>query len=86
VQTTVYRLERKAAVRCVKRISNANIFESAMSRADAQGRLVDDIIGLLGGEVTPVMARLIETGKLTLDHIREAEETLRKLSRKGRKQ
>ena len=82
VQTTVYRLERKGALRCVKRISNANIFEAAMSRGEAQGRLVDDIVGLFGGEAKPVMARLIESGKLTLEDIKDAERTLRNLSRK----
>ena len=84
VQTTVYRLERKGAVRCVKRISNANIFEAAISRDDAQGRLVDDILGLFGGQVKPVMARLIESGKLTLEDVKEAEQALRKLSRKSK--
>lgn len=84
VQTTVYRLERKGAVRCVKRISNANIFEAALSRDDAQGRLVDDILGLFGGQVKPVMARLIESGKLTLQDVKEAEQALRKLSRKSK--
>jgi len=82
VQTTVYRLERKGALRCVKRISNANIFEAAMSRREAQGRLVDDIVGLFGGEAKPVMARLIESGKLTLEDIKDAERTLRNLSRR----
>ena len=82
VQTTVYRLERKGALRCVKRISNANIFEAAMSRGEAQGRLVDDIVGLFGGEAKPVMARLIESGKLTLEDIKDAERTLRNLSRR----
>jgi len=82
VQTTVYRLERKGALRCVKRISNANIFEAAMSRGEAQGRLVDDIVGIFCGEAKPVMARLIESGKLTLEDIKDAERTLRNLSRK----
>ena len=82
VQTTVYRLERKGALCCVKRISNANIFEAAMSRREAQGRLVDDIVGLFGGEAKPVMARLIESGKLTLEDIKDAERTLRNLSRR----
>jgi BlaI family penicillinase repressor len=82
VQTTVYRLERKGALRCVKRISNANIFDAAISRDDAQGRLIDDVVGLFGGQGKPVMARLIESGKLTLEDIKEAEQTLRKLARK----
>ena len=82
VQTTVYRLQRKGALRCVKRISNANIFEASISRADAQGRLIDDIVRLFGGEAKPVMSRLIESGKLTLDDVKDAEDALRKLSRK----
>lgn len=83
VQTTVYRLERKGALRCVKRIANANIFEASISRDDARGRLIDDIVGLFGGGAKPVMARLIETGKLTMEDIKEAERTLKGLS--GRK-
>jgi predicted transcriptional regulator len=82
VQTTVYRLERKGAVRCVKRISNANIFEAAISRDEAQGRLIDDILHMFGGQAKPVMARLIESGKLTLEDVKDAEDTLRKLSRR----
>src|SRR5579863_9777909 len=72
VQTTVYRLERKKAVRISKRISNANIFEAAISRDQAQGRLIDELLCLFGGGTKPVMAHLIETGKLTLEDIQEA--------------
>ena len=82
VQTTVYRLERKRAVRISKRISNANIFEAAISRHQAQGTLIDELLGLFGGGPKPVMAHLIETGKLTLDDVKEAEITLRALSAK----
>src|ERR1700733_382203 len=82
VQTTVYRLEAKKALRCVKRISNANIFEAAISRGEAQGRLIDELLGLFGGRTKPVMAHLIESGKLTLDDVKEAEQALRKLARK----
>jgi len=85
VQTTVYRLESKNALRCVKRISNANIFEAAISRSQAQGRLIDELLGLLGGRTKPVMAHLIESGQLTLDDVKEAEQTLRKLARKDQK-
>src|SRR5579863_4820752 len=67
VQTTVYRLERKKAVRLAKRISNANIFEPAISRRAAQNRLIDELLSLFDGRAKPVMARLIESGKLTLD-------------------
>ena len=84
VQTTVYRLESKKALRCVKRISNANIFEAAMTREQAQGRLIDELLALFGGRTKPVMARLIESGKLTLDDVKEAEQALRKLTRKDK--
>ena len=82
IQTTVYRMEGKKALRCTKRIGNANIFEAAISRDDAQNRLIDDLLALFGGHTKPVMARLVETGKLTLDDIKEAELALRKLSKK----
>src|ERR1700721_2815575 len=78
VQTTVYRLERKKALRCVKRISNANIFEAAISRTDAQRKLINDLMGLLAGRGKLVMAHLVETGELTLDDVKEAETALRK--------
>jgi BlaI family transcriptional regulator, penicillinase repressor len=78
VQTTVYRLERKKALRCVKRISNANIFEAAISRNEAQGRLIDELLALLGGKGKLVMAHLVESGELTLDDVKEAEKVLRK--------
>ncbi|MBZ5617923.1 MAG: BlaI/MecI/CopY family transcriptional regulator [Acidobacteriia bacterium] len=84
VQTTVYRLEGKGALRCVKRISNANIFEASISRNEAQGRLIDELLGLFGGRTKPVMAHLIESGKLTLDDVKEAEQALRKLARKDK--
>jgi predicted transcriptional regulator len=81
IQTTTYRLEAKKAVRIVKRISNANIFEAVVSRAEAQGRLVDELLSLFGGGSKPVMAHLIQTGKLSLEDIKEAEKTLRKLAK-----
>jgi predicted transcriptional regulator len=84
VQTTVYRLEAKKALRCVKRISNANIFEAAVTRGQAQGRLIDELLSLFGGRTKPVMAHLIESGKLTLADIKEAEQTLRRLAKKER--
>src|SRR6516162_8288060 len=84
VQTTIYRMEGKKAVRCVKRIGNANIFEAEVSRDTAQNRLIDDLLNLFGGR--PVMARLVKSGQLTLDDIKEAEQALRSLSRKDKKQ
>ena len=85
IQTTVYRMEGKGALRCTKRISNANIFEAAISRNEAQNRLVDELMSLFGGRTKPVMARLVETGDLTLEDIKEAEKALRKLAKKDEK-
>lgn len=84
VQTTVYRLEGKKAVRRAKKISNAHIFEAVVSRNAAQRRLIDDLLGLFGGRTQPVMAHLIESGKLTLDDVEEAEKALRRIARKER--
>jgi predicted transcriptional regulator len=81
VQTTVYRLEAKNAVRRVKKISNAHIFEAALSRNAAQRRLVDDLLSLFGGRPQPVMAHLVESGKLTLEDVKEAEKALRNISK-----
>ena len=84
IQTVVYRLEKKGALRCVKRISNANIFEAVVSRDDAHMTLVDELLSVFGGRPKPVIARLVESGKLTLEDIKEAEDALKKLIRKGR--
>ena len=82
VQTTVYRLEGKKAVRRVRKVGNFHIFEAAVSRNAAQRKLIDDLLALFGGHTQPVMAHLIESGRLTLDDVREAEKTLRQLERK----
>ena len=82
VQTTVYRLEAKKALRRFKKISNAHIFEAVVSRNAAQSRLIDELLGLFGGRTQPVMSHLVESGKLTLDDVHEAEKALRKLARK----
>src|ERR1700731_5270317 len=79
IQTTVYRLEAKNAVRRVKKISNAHIFEAVVSRNAAQRRLIDELLGLFGGRTQPVMAHLIESGKLTLDDVQDAEKVVRSL-------
>ena len=84
VQTTVYRLEGKKAVRRVKKVGNFHIFEAAVSRNAAQRKLVDDLLALFGGRTQPVMAHLIESGQLTLEDVKEAERTLRKLEKKER--
>ena len=85
VQTMVYRLETKGALRRVKKISNANIFEAVVSRDEAGGRLVEDLLRLFGGRTRAVMSHLINSGRLTLEDIKEAEQALRALSRKDHK-
>jgi BlaI family penicillinase repressor len=85
VQTMVYRLETKKALRRAKKISNAHIFEAMISRNVAQRRLVDEFLSLFGGRAQPVMAHLIEAGKLTLEDVQEAEKVLRELAKKGKK-
>ena len=82
VQTMVYRLEIKKALRRVKKIGNAHIFEAAISRNAAQRRLVDELLSFFGGRTQPVMAHLIESGHLTLNDVQEAEKTLRRLAKK----
>jgi BlaI family penicillinase repressor len=81
IQTTVYRMENKKIVRRVKKVGNFHIFEAVLSRGAAQRRIVDDLLSYFGGESRPVMAHLIESGKLSLDDVREAERTLKKLAR-----
>jgi BlaI family transcriptional regulator, penicillinase repressor len=85
IQTTVYRMEAKNTVRRVRKVGNFHMFAAAVSRSAAQRRLVDDLLALFGGRSQPVMAHLIESGKLTLDDIREAEKALRELERKDKK-
>jgi BlaI family penicillinase repressor len=82
IQTMVYRLEDKKALRRVRKVGNFHIFEAAVSRDVAQRKLIDDLLALFGGRTQPVMAHLIESGKLTLADVKEAEKTLRELERK----
>lgn len=82
VQTTVYRMERKKVLRRIKKIGNAHIFEAIVSRHAAHRRLIDDLLNLFGGQTQPVMAHLIESRKLTLAEVKEAEKALRRLARK----
>ena len=85
VQTLVYRLEAKDAVRRTKKIGNALIFEALVTRSSTQRRLIDEVLGLSGGRAMPVMTPLIEAGKLTLDDVREAERLLQALKQKGKR-
>ena len=84
VQTTIYRLEAKGALRRFKKISNAHIFEAVISRDLVQKRLIDDLLGLFGGRIQPVMAHLIGSGKLTLEDVQQAEKLVREHVEKGR--
>ena len=81
IQTTVYRLESKGAVRRVRKISNAHIFEPLVARDVARHRLLDDILSLFGGRAQPMMAQLAQAGKLTLDDVRELEKTIKTIER-----
>lgn len=82
VQTMVYRLEGKKAIRRIKKIGNAHIFEAAVSRTAAHRRLIDELLSFFGGRSQPLMVHLIEAGRLTLDEVKEAEQTLRKLQKR----
>ena len=81
IQTTVYRLEAKKAVRRIKKVGNFHIFEAAVSRDSAQRKLVDELLAVFGGRTQPVMAHLIESGRLTLADVKEAEKIIRRLEK-----
>ena len=85
IQTTVYRLEGKKALRRVRKISNADIFEPMVARDVTRNRLLDEILSFFGGRAQPMMAQLAEAGKLTLDDVRELEKVIKKLDREQKK-
>src|SRR5262250_1305919 len=85
IQTTVYRLEGKKAVRRVRKISNAHIFEPTVSRDVTRHGLLDEILSWFGGRAQPMMAQLAEAGKLTLDDVRELEKTIQNLESQRKK-
>ncbi|MFT4111517.1 BlaI/MecI/CopY family transcriptional regulator [Silvibacterium sp.] len=85
IQTTVYRLETKGVLKRIRKVGNFHIFAAAISRESAQRTLIDDLLSLLGGRSQPVMAHLIESGKLSLDDVKDAERTLRDLAREKEK-
>src|ERR1700722_18408310 len=76
IQTIVYRLEEKGALRRVRKIGNAHIFEAAISRREVSGRFIDDLLSLFGGRAPTLMAHLAESGKLTRADIRETEKLI----------
>lgn len=82
IQTTVYRMEAKGIVRRVRKVGNFHLFAAVITRDAAQSRLIDDLLALFGGRSQPVMARLIESRKLSLADVKEAEKALRQLSSK----
>jgi BlaI family transcriptional regulator, penicillinase repressor len=86
IQTTVYRLEGKKTLRRVRKISHAHIFEAVVSRGAAQSRLIDELLGLFGDKLQPVMAHLVESKRLTLNDIRAAEKALMTLQDKEEKE
>lgn len=81
IQTTVYRMETKGIVHRLKKVGNFHVFAPAVSRDSAQRRLLDDLVALFGGHGQPVMTHLIESGKLSLDDVKDAERLLRQLSK-----
>jgi BlaI family transcriptional regulator, penicillinase repressor len=87
IQTTVYRMEGKGAVRRIRKVGNAHIFEPAVARDVARHKLLDEILSFFGGRAQPMMAQLAESGKLTRDDVRELEKTIERVERekKGRK-
>jgi len=82
VTTTVYRMEAKGIVRRVRKVGNFHLFAAAITRDAAQSRLIDELLALFGGRSQPVMAHLIESGKLSLADVKEAEKALREISSK----
>src|SRR5580700_5741141 len=86
VQTVVYRLEAKKGVRRSSKVSNAHVFEALVSRSSAQHRMIDDLVALFGGQRMPIVAHLLESGRLTPEEVSEARKALRNLSRKEKSQ
>jgi len=82
IQTTMYRMEAKGVLRRVRKVGNFHIFAASISRDAAQRTLIDDLLALFGGSTQPLMAHLIESGKLTLDDVKDAEKELKRLLRK----
>ena len=82
IQTTVYRMEAKGALRRLKKVGNFHVFAASFGRDEAQRKLINDLLDLFGGRTQPVMAHLVESGKLTLEDVKEAEKALKKFSRK----
>lgn len=85
IQTTIYRMEAKGIVQRIKKVGNFHIFSASISREAAQRKLIDDLLGFFGGRTQPVMAHLIESGKLSLEDVKEAEQILLNAKRKAKR-
>lgn len=83
VQTMVYRLEEKGAVRRAKKIGNAHVFEPVLTRTAVHRRFVSDLLDIFGGSAATLVSHLVETGKLSLDDVREVEKTLEGMEKKS---
>jgi len=86
IQTTIYRMEAKGIVKRARKVGNFHLFAAAISRDAAQHRMIDDLLAIFGGRPQPVMVHLVETGKLSLEDVQDAERLLRELSRKEKRQ
>lgn len=85
IQTTVYRMEAKDVVRRVRKVGNFHIFAASITREEAQRSIIDDLLSYFGGRSQPLMVHLVESGKLSLEDVKEAEKTLKKLSSKEKR-
>jgi BlaI family transcriptional regulator, penicillinase repressor len=83
IQTTVYRLAAKKALRQSKKVGNVHVFEPLIARSAAQRRLVDEFLSLFGGRAQPLMTHLIESGRLSVEDLKEAQKAFQRLSKKG---
>lgn len=85
IQTTVYRMEAKDVVKRVRKVGNFHIFAASITREEAQRNVIDDLLSYFGGRSQPLMVHLVETGKLSLEDVKEAEKTLKKLPAKEKR-
>ena len=83
IQTMIYRMEPKGVVRRVKRVGNFHVFEAVITRDAAQRRVIDDLLSYFGGQSQLLMAHLIESGKISLSDVRQAEQIVKNHRRKG---
>jgi BlaI family penicillinase repressor len=85
VLTMLTRLEEKGAVRRTRKIGNAHLYEALISRQRTYARLIDELLDLFGGSSEPLVSHLVDSGRLTLEDVKSAEEMLKKASKKGKR-